>query len=323
MKIGILGCGTIAHMMVKTVAGMDDAKIVAISARDLERANSFAKQYDIPKAFGSYEEMLKDDEIELVYVATPHSHHFEHMKLCIQYKKPILCEKAFTMNAAQAREIKRLAKEANVYVCEAIWTRYMPSRAIINDLIDSGIIGKIQMINCNLAYNNPGRERLFSPELCGGALLDLGVYGLNFIIMHHGKNFEKVSSTVVMSDSGVDAHECINLVYDDKCLAVSSHSVYGRSDRRGVFYGENGYITVDNINNPQVIEAFDRDDNLLKHIDVPKQITGYEYEVIESMECIKQGLIESKSMPLDETIYMMELMDDLRRDWGYKFPMED
>ena len=135
MKLGILGAGGIASTMAKTVAGMKDVEAYAVAARDLERARVFAQKYEVKKAYGSYEEMLADDEVELVYIATPHSHHYLHAKMCLEAGKHVLCEKAFTVNAEQAQKLFDLAKEKKLLITEAIWTRYMPSRKLINDII--------------------------------------------------------------------------------------------------------------------------------------------------------------------------------------------
>lgn len=322
MRIGIIGAGWIAGVMADTINRMQDSVLYAISARNMERAQKFADKYGAEKAYGSYEDMLCDDNVELVYIATPHSHHYEHMKMCIEHHKPVLCEKAFTMNATQAREIKKLAQDKNVYVAEAIWTRYMPSRKMIDEALASGIIGKPCIVTCNLAYDIDGKERIMSPCLAGGALLDVGVYGLNFITMHLGKDIERIESSVMMTDTGIDGQECITLMFKNKIMAVTTHSIFGRSDRKGIIYGEKGYIVVENINNPQEINIYDTSDKLIKHMDVPLQISGYEYEVMEAEECIRKGRIESSSMPLDESIYMMDMMDCLREKWGLVYPQE-
>lgn len=326
MRVGILGAGWIATSMATTLNGMTQANLYAVASRDIKKAEAFAEKYSKTDnrviSYGSYEDMLADENVDLVYVATPHSHHFEHMKMCIEYGKNILCEKAFTMNAAQAKEIWRLAQERGVFVEEAIWTRYMPSRKIINDLLDSGIIGEIRSASCSLSYSNMHMDRMTNPNLCGGALLDLGVYGLNFIVMHLGKDIERIDSTVIKADTGVDLREALCVVYKNGILATSNHAVDCRSDRCGVFYGSKGYVVVENINNPQSVKAYDLNDVLLKEAELPKQITGYEYEVLEAKHCIEEGLKESPSMPMDETVYMMEMMDNLRKEWGVKYPME-
>ena len=322
MNIAFLGAGRIAHVLAKTMVQMPDVTLYAVAARDLSRAEAFAAEYGFAKAYGSYEDMLSDPNVELVYIATPHSHHFAHMKLCIGYGKNVLCEKSFTLNAPQAREIKALANEKGVYVAEAIWTRYMPSRQLINEVLSSGIIGKVSTMTCNLSYPVTYKERIVQPELAGGALLDVGIYGLNFALMHFGDDFTRMDSSVRFTDSGVDAQETITLHYPDGKMAVITAGVLARGDRKGIFYGEKGYLIVENINNPQSISAFDLTDTLIQRFEVPKQISGYEYEIREAMARIRAGQTEAASMTLSETIQVMELMDRLRADWGLVYPME-
>lgn len=322
MNIGIIGAGRIVNIVVQALQALPQTNCYAIASRDLGRAQEYAQKYGFEKAYGSYEEMLRDHNVELVYIATPHSHHYEHMMMCIEHGKPILCEKAFTLNADQARKVQAAAKEKGVYVAEAIWPRYMPSRKMINDVIESGVIGKVNTLTANLSYKIDDKERIVTPELAGGALLDIGVYGINFTLMHFGWDVERVESSVKMTDAGVDAMETITVFYKDGRMAVLTHSIYARSDRKGIIHGEKGYIVVENINNPQSISVFDDNDQLLAHYDVPEQINGYEYEFIESVECVSAGKIESDSMPMDDSIFMMEIMDSLRKSWGLVYPQE-
>lgn len=322
MNVGILGAGRIAGTLAQTMAGMKTVKLYAVGARSLERAQAFAKEYKAEKAYGSYEELVSDPAVDLVYIATPHSHHAEHAELCINHGKPVLCEKAFTMNASQAEKIIELSRSKGVFLTEAIWTRYMPSRKIINDVINSGIIGKIRVLTANLSYTMTQKERIVEPALAGGALLDVGVYTLNFAAMHFGTDIERIESSVQMTDKGVDGLESITIFYRDGKMAVLNAGIYTRSDRKGIFYGEKGYIIVENINNPQSISVFDDSDRLIKKIDVPPQITGYEYELLECEKCLEEGKIESDSMPLADSLYMMKQMDGLRKDWGLVYPQE-
>ncbi len=322
MNIGIIGAGSIAVSMARTVSGMKGAECYAIASRTLAKAERFAADHGFAKAYGSYEELVRDDNVDLVYIATPHSEHLENAMLCISNGKPVLCEKAFTVNALEAEMLKKAAAEKKVFVTEAMWTRYMPSRRLIDDLLASGIIGKVDMLTANLSYPIQGKKRLTDPALAGGALLDVGVYGINFALMHFGKDIERIDSSVVMTDTGVDGRESITVRYKDGRLAVLTHGMYTRSDRRGVFYGDRGYIVVENINDPREINVYDANDVLIKHVDVPEQITGYEYEVYESLDCIQKGLTESVSMPLDESVFMMKVMDGIRRDWGLIYPKE-
>ncbi len=322
MNIGFIGAGRIANTLAGTMAQMPDVTLYAVAARDLDRARAFAEKYGFRRAYGSYEEMLSDPEVELVYIATPHSHHAQHMKLCIAHGKNVLCEKAFTLNAAEAREVAALAREKGVYVAEAIWTRYMPSRQLINEVLASGIIGNVTSLTATLCYPVAYKERCSRPELAGGALLDVGVYCLNFALMHFGDDIERMESSVRFTDTGVDGQESITLHYRDGKMAVLTAGILSRSDRKGIFYGDKGYIIVENINNPQSISVYDLGDKLVKRIEVPEQITGYEFQIREAMARIRAGQTEAESMPLSESIAVMERMDRLRRDWGLVYPME-
>ena len=322
MKLAILGPGRIADTVTPALIALPEIECYAVVSRNLERAQAFAEKYGFEKAFGSYEEMLSDPAVQLVYITTPHSHHYEQLMLCLEYGKNVICEKAFTVNADMAKKVFETAKEKGLYVAEAIWTRYMPSRKMIQDIIDSGIIGKLNVVTGNLSYKIDWKERLVNPALAGGALLDVGIYGLNFALMHFGNEIERVESSVQMTSSGVDGMESITLFFKDGRMAVLNHSMYARSDRKGIFHGDKGYVVVENINNPNAINVYNDKDELLAHYDVPEQINGYEYEFAEAVRCIKAGKTESESMPAADSIFVMELMDTLRKQWGLVYPME-
>lgn len=226
------------------------------------------------------------------------------------------------MNAAQARDIAELSAKNGVYVTEAIWTRYMPSRAMINELLASGIIGTPYTLTANLSYVINGKQRIVDPALAGGALLDVGVYGINFALMHFGTEIERIESSVQMTDTGVDGAESITIFFEDGKMAVLNHSIYCRSDRKGIIHGDKGYMVVENINNPNKISVYDLSDVLIKEVEVPEQISGYEYQVIECMECLAEGRCESKSMPLADSVFVMEVMDSIRAKWGLVYPQE-
>jgi len=334
MKIAILGAGRIAVAMANTLAGLEETdntsdrmpeekpQRYAVAARDYDRARAFAEKYGFEKAYGSYEEMVCDPEVELVYIATPHSHHAEHAKLCLEHGKHVLCEKAFTANTKQAEEVLALAKEKGLLLTEAIWTRYMPSRKMISDFVESGIIGTPYMLTANLGYVISDKERLIDPALAGGALLDVGIYPVNFARMVFGTDIRKIQSAAVLTDRGVDAQNSMTFIYEDGKMAVLHSSMLMRSDRKGIIMGDNGYIEVDNINNPRTIRIFDIQDRELESHQVPAQITGYEYEVISAMRAIREGRLECAEMPHEETLAVMGLMDALRAEWGVKYPFE-
>lgn len=321
-RIGIMGTGRMAGIMAGTVKKMKNVKCHGVASRTEERAQEFANEFGIKVAYTSYEEMLLDDKIDLVYIATPHSEHYANMRLCIENGKNVLCEKAFTANAGQAEEILALADEKNVFVAEAMWVRYMPMLATIRGILNSGIIGEPTMLTANLGYPVSDRKRLTDPALAGGALLDLGVYTLNFASMMFGREIGKVDSSCTLTDTGVDASESITITYKDGRMAVLNCTMNGLSDRRGVIYGPKGYIVIENINNFASVEVYDANYKIVKSVKAPKQITGYEYEVYSCMEAIEKGEKECWEMPHAETLRIMRQMDDLRAQWGVVFPFE-
>ena len=322
MKLAILGPGRIADTVAPALVALPEIECYAVASRNLERAQAFADKFGFQKAYGTYEEMLSDPEVELVYITTPHSHHCEQILLCLEYGKHVICEKAFTVNARQAKQVFETAKAKGLYVAEAIWTRYMPSRKMIQDVIDSGIIGNLNVVTANLSYKIDWKERLVDPNLAGGALLDVGIYGLNFALMHFGNEIERLESSVQMTSSGVDGMESITIFFKNGRMAVLNHSMYARSDRKGIFHGDKGYVVVENINNPNAIDVYDDKDQLLVHYDVPQQINGYEYEFMEAVRCIEAGKTESESMSAADSVFVMEQMDALRKQWGLVYPME-
>lgn len=322
MNVGILGAGRIAVIMANTLNGMEGANAYAVASRDKGRAEVFAREHNVEKAYGSYEAMVADENVDLVYIASPHSHHLEHGKLCIDHGKPVLCEKAFTVNAKQAKELLDYAAEKRVFITEAIWTRYMPSRKLIDDIIASGEIGEVKSLTANLGYAITDKERLVCPELAGGALLDVGVYPLNFASMVLGNDIEKLTSVCVKYKTGVDAQDAIVLSYKDERIATLHASMLTVTDQYGIVFGTEGYLIAYNINNVDRIGIFDKHRALIREVEVPAQITGYEYEILACKRAIGNGELECSEMPHSETLIMMEWMDALRQEWGIHYPCE-
>ncbi len=319
-KVGILGTGWIADKMAVTLGPLEGYECCAVASRTKEKAEEFAQRFGIKNAYGSYEELVKDPEVELVYIATPHSHHFQHSRLCIEHGKAVLCEKAFTANAREAEELIRLANEKKVFITEAIWTRYMPLSLQIIDLVRKGTIGHPYTVSANLCYPMAEKERIQRPELAGGALLDIGVYALNFAAMIYGDDIERTVSACTKTATGMDDQNSVTQFFSGNRMAVLYSSIYPRSDRKGIISGDNGYIVVENINNPEIARVYDLDYQLVAEYPAPEHITGYEYQVIASFEAMDKGLLESPYMPHKETIRIMKMMDELRREWGVVYP---
>ena len=320
LKMAIMGAGAIANKMAATITKMNDVEAYAIAARDKDRAEKFAEEYGFTKFYGSYEEMLKDPEVELVYIATPHSHHYKCAKMCLEAGKHVLCEKAFTVNAEQAEEILRLAEEKKLLLTEAIWTRYMPSRNMINKLIEDGVIGEVTSLTANLGYELSQVKRIWDPKLAGGALLDVGVYLVNFASMIFGENLERVHSEAVFKDV-VDMIDNINMTFAGGKTAAMQCNVHAVQNRQGTIFGTRGYIEITNINNPEEIRVFDENYKKVTSIIPPEQISGYEYEVEACRKAIEEGRLECPEMPHKETIRVMKIMDEMRASWGYEIPV--
>lgn len=323
VNVGVLGTGNIAATMAATIEKMKGVKLYAVASREKVKADVFAGKYGCKKAYGSYEELAEDKKIDIIYIATPHSEHFANAKMCIEHGKPVLCEKAFTANAAQAEELFRLSEEKGVFITEAMWTRYMPMLTTIREVIGSGVIGEPKTLTANLGYVINNIERLKNPALAGGALLDVGVYTLNFALMIFGNNIDKIISNCTYTDTGVDEQNSITLQYMDGRVAHLNSSINSISDRKGIVYGTKGYIIVDNINNFESISVYDSSYKKVGIYKCPKKISGYEYEVEASIKAIRDHQIECVEMPHSETIRVMKIMDSLRKEWGIIYPFEN
>lgn len=322
MRVGIIGAGWIAEKAAITLNGLKECECYAIASRSLEKAEAFAQKWNMPKAYGSYAELIADEEVDLIYVATPHSHHYDVTKEALMAGKPCLVEKAFMANYRQAKEIVDLAHERKVFLAEAIWTRYQPALKMVNDLIWSGRIGTPRLLTATLGYSMGDKPRIMRADLCGGALLDLGVYCLNFARMFCPADIVSMEGQCVKSDTGMDLTNAITLILADGMLCNLQSSASCVGDNIGVIAGTDGNLIIDNVNNPQKITVNTRDRVFVEDIHVPQQITGYEYQFIACRQALIDGLLEPREMPHEETLYIMQLMDNLRQKWGVHYPMD-
>ncbi len=325
MRVGILGAGGIAEKMAETVQGIKGVENYAIGSRSQDKADAYKAKWGFEKAYGSYDDMLADEKIDLVYIAVPHSHHYEYTMAALKAGRNVLCEKAFAVNEKQAVEMAGYAKEQGLLLTEAIWTRYMPSRKIIDDIIGSGEIGEVTNVDSNLGYPIYMNDRMTNPALAGGCLLDLTVYTLNFSSMILGDDQKCFHASMVPTSTGVDGMDSCMIEYKNGAMATMFTTMYALTDRRGLITGEKGFIVVENINNPQKITVYepDRDElRIRKEIKVPDQITGYEYEVLACRDALEAGKTECEAMPHAETIEIMRQMDAIRREFGIVFPCE-
>ena len=323
MKVGIIGAGWIAEKAAITLNGLTDCEAYAIGSRSLEKAEAFARQWNIKQAYGSYAELIADPDVDLIYVATPHSHHYDVTREALLAGKPCLVEKAFMANARQTEEILALAHERQVFLAEAIWTRYQPVVETVRQLINSGRIGEPRMVTATLGYSMGNKARIMRPDLCGGALLDLGVYALNFVRMFFPADIVSIDGTCVKSDTGMDLTNTMTLILADGMLCNLQSSAQCVGDNIGVIAGTKGNLIIDNINNPQTITVNGPDRTYVETIRVPQQITGYEYQFLACRQALIDGRLEPVEMPHAETLYIMQLMDGLRHKWGVHYPMDE
>lgn len=321
IKWGILSTGTIAHNFAKTVRQMpDEMELYAVASRSAESAEAFGEAYGIPKRYGSYEALAADDQVDIVYVGTPHSRHYEDMKLLIGAGKHVLCEKSFTTDAAQADEIFCLAGEKGVFVMEGFWTKFIPVYRDVERILAEGTIGEVRMVTAQYGYTTGRQARKFDAQLAGGTLLDIGVYAIGFACMVLGYKFDSVLSQLVMNDAGTDATDAVTL-RSGSAVAQITCAIGANMPTHAAIYGTLGHIDIPEFKNPErVTLAVDgRDPVVLSH---PFEVNGFEYEIREAMDCVRAGRLQSERMSAGHSVDVMRIMDEVRRQNGLKFPFE-
>lgn len=322
IKFAILATGNIAGSMAAAVTKLEEVECYAVASRSYDKAEAFARKWGFKKAYGSYEELAEDPEVELVYVASPHSHHYPHARLCLEHGKNVLLEKAFTVNASQAQDLIDLAGKKGLLLAEAFWPRYMPSRKMLDDLIAGGTIGEVQAVTADFGAPLSHVERMWNPALAGGALLDLGVYPINFALQIFKTPVAKIQADAVMSPLGVDYMNGVTLTFEGDKFAVLHSNMLACMRNRGVVYGTKGFIELYEINNPEVIRVFNERKELTAEYPAPAQINGYEYEVLACARAVRNGQTECAEMPHSETMRLMRILDEIRRQWGFVLPCE-
>lgn len=324
MKIGILGAGHIACKMAQTINAMKspDYQLYAVGASSCEKAKAFAEEYNIPKAYGSYEELAQDENIDLIYVATIHTMHFQHAMLCLENGRNVLVEKPFAVNANQAEILFKTAEEKNLLISEAIWTRYMPSGKFLCSIKNSGIIGEVTSIQATIGYPLTHKQRLINPQCAGGALLDVGIYAIHLAMMVFGNDFTSCKGECYKLESGVDGVDSITMKWENG-IATLHATMMSETGNAGYIFGSKGYLKIDNINNPKIIKRFDNDNKEVEIYDFSNQITGFEYEVKSCCDAIKEGKTECQDAPHSLTLKVNETMDALLNSWGIFYPLNE
>jgi predicted dehydrogenase len=324
INFGIIGCGEIAHLFARGVNKLDNCTIVAGASLTQGKAEQFTKAHNIKRSYNDYELLVKDKDIDAVYIATTHNFHFENIKLCLEHGKDVLCEKPFTVNAQQTQTLITLAIKHNCFMMECVWTRFLPAITHLSHLLAQHIIGKIYTIKANFSIsgNFLPEHRLRNKKLAGGALLDLGIYPLTLADIVFGKKPSRIQSSAVMSDSGIDESSHYLLDYGEEQRAILSASFIEHAPTEATISGSLGYIRIPDFLGAKELHLY-LNNQPMKVLSFPfDEDESFTFEISHAIECICQNKKQSDILPLHKTAEMMTLMDRIRSQWGLKYPGE-
>lgn len=323
IRWGIIGTGRICGEFATGLQVVPEAELVAVGSRTAAAANKFGDKFAIRRRHASYEALANDPEVDVVYVGTPHSLHRANSLLCLQAGKAVLCEKPFAINAAEAARMIELARAKKLFLMEAMWTRFIPAVVRVRQILADGIIGEVHMLTADLGFraNYDPQHRLFNLELGGGALLDIGIYPLSWASMLFGRP-DRVTGLAHLGETGVDEQMSVSLGYKGGQLANLYASLRTDSPIEAIIMGSRGRIR---LHAPMfrptrlTLSISGQPDEV---IELPLTGNGYNYQAVEVMDCLRAGRLESQTMPLDETLAIMQTMDQIRALWGLKYPLE-
>ncbi|KAA9004720.1 Gfo/Idh/MocA family oxidoreductase [Paenibacillus spiritus] len=324
LRWGIISTGVIADKFVRDLAYSREGAAFAVGSRSPEGAEQFAGKHGIPRAYGSYEELVADPEVEAVYIGTPHPFHKENAMLALRAGKAVLCEKPFTLNRSELEEVVACAREHGVFLMEAMWSRFIPAMVQVREWIAAGKIGEVKLVKAELGFRsdwNP-QGRLLNRELGGGALLDVGIYPVALASMILGPSPKDVQSAVHIGETGVDEQFSLLLGYEGGKAAQLAGAIRLGMANDVHIYGTEGriYIPLTPVN-PYAAELYAGDERVERFED-DRVCEGYVLEADEVARCLRAGLKESPVMPLDESLEIMGLLDRVRKQWGLVYPGE-
>jgi predicted dehydrogenase len=324
VRWGILGAGSIAGRFSEALAALPEAETLAVGSRSQETADRFAEARGFSRAYPSYEDLAADPDVDIVYVATPHPFHAENMELCLRAGKAVLCEKPFTVNAAEARRLVALARERDLFLMEAMWTRFFPLMGRLRQMLSDGALGELRMLTVDFGFRaelDPS-SRLFDPKLGGGAMLDVGVYCVSFASMVLGRPVRGTGLSH-LGETGVDEQFAAILEHGGGRISAITAGTRTASPHEATVLGTEGYARIQSPwwrPEAMTISRPGQKDEVVRE---PTEENGFEYEAAEVMRCLAQGERESPVMPLDETVDVLEAMDEIRASWGLRYPDEE
>jgi predicted dehydrogenase len=323
IRWGILGTGIMARLFASELAFLPDAELVAVGSRAAATADDFANEFDVPHRHASYDGLVGDPDVDVVFIATPHPLHKEHSILALSCGKAVLCEKPFAINASEAEAMIRFAREQKLFLMEAMYTRFVPAVGQVRQWLAEGVIGEARALiaEYGIQADFDPQHRWFAPELGGGALLDLGIYPVSLASMVFGPP-ARITSMCHLGETGVDEQAAIILGYDEGQLASLFTALRSETPWEAVIQGTKGRIKLHRpLYSPAelTLTLTGQEDQV---VEMPFPGEGYTFEAVEVMRCLRAGELESDVMPLDETLAIMKTMDQIRAQWGLKYPTE-
>lgn len=323
VRWGVLGPGWIASEMAQALTETRQ-QIVAVGSRDPQRAAVFGARHGVERTYGSYEELVTDPEVDVVYVASPHSEHHAHALLAIGAGKPVLVEKAFARDAGEARDVVAAARAAGVFCLEAMWSRFLPHYDVVRQAVATGLLGDISTVLADHGQRlwPHGPRRLADPALAGGSLLDLGIYPLSLASMVPG-GITAVRAVGTLTAEGVDARLALSVLGRSGAVGALACDMSALTPTRAMICGTAARLEIDTpFYAPTTIRLVGADEYILDEVESdPFELhRGLRHEAAEVARCLHAGQSESPLMPLDESIALMEIMDEVRAQVGVRYP---
>lgn len=324
IRWGIIGAGRISAEFAAALIRTQGTQLAAVASRDHDRAQEFAGRFGIARAYGSYEELVEDQEIDVVYIGTPHSKHKKNAMLCLNHGKHVLCEKAFTLNEEDTAQLIEMAGDKGLFLMEAMWTKFHPVTNKVKEWIDQGRIGAVRLMNISFGFKSEfnQEDRLFNISMGGGALLDVGIYPVTYAVHMMGEMPVSVSGSAWLGKTGVDEVNNVQMQFENGAIAVLSSAISANLGQEGVLIGEKGKIVLDRFFMAQKAEIYDNEGRLTERYEEPFLVNGYEYEIMEVNRCIQGHKTQSPVNPLEDTKNIMHLLDQIRSQWGLVYPQE-
>ncbi|MEM7357882.1 MAG: Gfo/Idh/MocA family oxidoreductase [Pseudomonadota bacterium] len=328
---GIIAPGNIANRFAEALQGNADAECYAVAGRSLERTKAFADRHGFQHSYVGIDDLMADPNVDVIYIASPHSAHMEQSIACLRGGKPTLCEKPMTINAQQASAVTRIAAEHNTFYMEAMWTRCLPIYDVVRDWLEQERIGDIKLVQATFGFQRDFEptHRLYDPELAGGALLDMGIYPITFSHWVYQQDPESISALGHIGESGVDEQLAIALKYPNGRLAQLGSAITANTNHDGWIYGSRGKIKLHapfwGSEAATLYEDIDAAEGIQKS---PETITrnhtinGFEGEIAEVHRCLDLGLLESPRVNWQTSLSIMMIMDEIRQQLGLRYPME-